>query len=488
MVLRSLLLIASLVATAGTAVAQACTIDTGRPAQLAGARSYINRIGGGERQGEKPNHLRSGARVLVEQSEKIDNQIGRWYLLGKLYALWLNQPGAEPITTRGFLTLAGPQDEPVDLFVEIAAAFDKVEAINPACVDSTKTYRMVVYGRAYNAAIEARNAELYDSAEYMAKRALILNPKSAAAWNLIASARMGKKDDAGYQEALQKVIEVGEGDESALEARKAAIYNLGVLRLNEAMGMQGAEQTARAKEAEALFRQFLTLAPGAADASAGLARALRVMGDTSGMESIFATMLTDPANYTAGQLFEAGVSSAQAEEWEMAVKLLEAGLEKNPFYRDALFNLANAAFSMDDADKMLATLQRLVAVDPSNADNYRLMAGAWQRVGRNATDEALKTAAQDSLLFYLEKSQKMPAHLKASLTSVADGAVLSGTIENRGEAPASYTVEVEFLDARGAVVTTATVTVTDVPPNSAKEFRVEGKGAGLAAYRYKPIG
>jgi hypothetical protein len=158
MALRSLLLIASLTATAGTAAAQACVIETGKPAQLAGARRYINLIGGGDRQSEKPNHLRSGSRVLVEQTEKIDNQIGRFYLLGKLYAIWLGQEVATPVTTRGFLTLEGDPNAPVDLYAEIDAAFDKVESMNPACADSTRPYRMTVFGRVFNKALEARQA------------------------------------------------------------------------------------------------------------------------------------------------------------------------------------------------------------------------------------------------------------------------------------------------------------------------------------------
>jgi tetratricopeptide (TPR) repeat protein len=485
MTTRALLSLLALTLSAELAGAQACVIETSRPALLSGARRYVTLIGASERAGEKPNHLRSGARVLVEQTENIDNQIGRWYLLGKLYTLWVRTDGAEPITTRGFLTLNGDQNEEVDLYAEIAKAFDKVEALNPACVDSTRPYRMSVYGGLYNSALELRNAEQYDSAETLARRALVLNPKSTGSWNVIASARKAKGDEAGHEEMIKKVIEVGLIDPDGKALATAAMYNLGVTKLNASLELEGAAQMAKAKEAEQLFRQYLTLEPGSGEAASALARALRVQGDESGMEGIFASMLNEPAKYTAGQLFEAGVGSMQGEEYELAIRLFESGLEKNPYFRDALFNLANAYFSVDSAAKMLSTLQRLVVVDPSNADNYRLMAGAWQRVSRGLTVQAEVKAAQDSLLHYLELSQTIPVHVRVSWIPTRNAGVVDVVVENRAEATASYVVDFDFLDAKGAVVKSGKASVSAVDPKAAKAARVEVEGPGIVAYRYK---
>jgi tetratricopeptide (TPR) repeat protein len=265
----------------------------------------------------------------------------------------------------------------------------------------------------------------------------------------------------------------------------SSMYNLGVTKLNESLELQGDAQIAKAKEAEAFFRQYLVAEPGSGEAAAALARALRVQGDESGMEGIFASMLNEPAKYTAGQLFEAGVGSMQGEEYELAIRLFESGLEKNPYFRDALFNLANAYFSVDSGAKMLATLQRLVDVDPSNADNYRLMAGAWQRVSRGLTVEAEVKAAQDSLLHYLEKSQTIPAHVRVSWIPTRDAGVVDVVVENRAEAAASYVVDFDFLDAKGAVVKSGKATLSAVDPKTAKAARVEVEGPGIVAYRYK---
>ncbi len=486
MTTRALLMLVALSLSAESAWAQACVIETGKPALLVGARRYATLIGGGERQGEKPGHVRAASRVLLEQSDKLENQMGRWYLLGKVYTLWLRSehPEATPITTRGWLTLAGDQKAEVDLYEQIASAFDKVEAMNPACVDSTRPYRMSLYGALYNEALELRNGGQLDSAEFLARRALVLNAKSTGSWNIIASVRDGKKDREGYFAALAKVIELGKADPDGLELAKTAMFNIGVIKLNEATALEGAAQMARAKEAEQMFRDYLALAPGGGEAATALARALRLQGDESGMEGIYSSMLNEPTKYTPAQLFEAGVGTMQGEEYAIAIRLFESGLERNPYFRDALFNLANAYFLSDSAAKMLSTLQRLVAVDPSNSDNFRLMAGAWQAVGKTKTVPAEVKATQDSLLFYLEKSQTLPVHVKLSWVPTRGAGVVDVVVENRSDAPKSYEVNVEFLDAKGAVVATGKAAVADVAAKFAKQVRVEVKGDGIVAYRY----
>jgi tetratricopeptide (TPR) repeat protein len=487
---RALLTLAALAMSADAALAQSCVIETGKPALISGARRYVTLIGAGDRPSEKPNHLKSGARVLVEQTEKIDNQIGRWFLLGKLYTLWVRQEGVNPITTRGFLTLQGDPNAQVDLLVEIRKAFDAVEAINPACADSTKPYWGSIYGTLYNEALEMRNAQQYDSAETLARRALVMNPKSTGSWNVIAMARNGKGDTVGYFAALDKVIEVGAVDPDGADLRKTAMYNLGVLKLNQAMSLTGDAQMAKAKEAEKYFRDYLALAPGSGEASSALARALRVQGDESGMAGIFAGMVNEPEKYSSFQLFEGAVGvisgdSTSPDDYLLAIKLFQNGLAKNPYFRDALFNLANAYFQVDSAQQMIGVLGRLLEVAPNDADNLRLKAGAWQRLGRSSQDKAVEKMAQDSTLYYLEAWQQAPVAVKVSWIPQRDGAALDVAAENRSDAAKTYAINFEFLDAKGAVVTTGTATLSDVASKSAKAVRIEGKGAGIVAYRYK---
>src|SRR5690606_5220421 len=131
---------------------------------------------------------------------------------------------------------------------------------------------------------------------------------------------------------------------------------------------------------------------------------------------------------------------------------------------------------------------RLLAVDPSSRNGLRLKAGAFQRVAQGTTDEAKKKMAQDSTLFYLDKWEKQKFDIRPQFQQVPGGAKFLARITNLGEAPMSCNVEVEFLDAKGAVVSTGSAAVPNVAPTSFQEFEIEGQGAGIVAYRYKPIG
>ena len=64
---------------------------------------------------------------------------------------------------------------------------------------------------------------------------------------------------------------------------------------------------------------------------------------------------------------------------------------------------------------------------------------------------------------------------------------LSGSIENRGTAPASYNFAVEFLDKNGTVVASKTASVGPVAPKASGSFKIQVQGTGIAAFRYTPL-
>ena len=84
--------------------------------------------------------------------------------------------------------------------------------------------------------------------------------------------------------------------------------------------------------------------------------------------------------------------------------------------------------------------------------------------------------------------EKMPVVLR--VTQFARGsarAVLNGEIENRGTAPKSFNLSLEFLDREGKVVATQEVPVEGVAPQSSKPFTVTVPQGGIVAFRYKPL-
>jgi hypothetical protein len=65
--------------------------------------------------------------------------------------------------------------------------------------------------------------------------------------------------------------------------------------------------------------------------------------------------------------------------------------------------------------------------------------------------------------------------------------VLGGTVENRGKAAKSFTLNVEFLDKAGNVISTETATVGPVAPKATQAFRITSAKGGVFGYRYKPL-
>jgi tetratricopeptide (TPR) repeat protein len=204
---------------------------------------------------------------------------------------------------------------------------------------------------------------------------------------------------------------------------------------------------------------------------------------------MYAEMVANPGQYSSMQLLDAGIGAANAERMQDAVALLEAGLAKNPHYRDGLFALTYAYSTTGAYAKMADAARRLIAVDPSNPDNYNLLAQAYQGLLGEATENDVKRAYTDSMIKTNTRAESMPVRVSFNdfQVSSGDNRVLNGMIENRGQAPATYTLRFEFLNEAGEVVASREETLADVPPQGSKPFSIAVQGAGIASFRYAPL-
>ena len=480
---------------AGSLLAQGtCAIETANPPELRGARDRLVRIGAPENsaRNEKPQHLKSGMRLLVENDRvaRNRNQVGRSYLLGKLLALWLRQEGSQPFETRETLGLSGNQEEKLDLFRLVDSAFNVVEASNAHCIDSTRQYREAVFSDVYNPAVTAVNARQYDTALVLIERALVVAPRSGKSWNVIAQAKYGLGDMEGYAEALQKVIELGPEDPVLKAVVDQAYMNLGTLRLQEAQRAEGEARITAARRAEEIYRKYTELRPDDPTGMVRLANALQILGDSAGVARIYDAMLQSPDRFTSTSLAEAGVASFRGQHYDEALVFFGESLKKNPYHAQTLFNYINTAISASQLDEATERLGRLFEVDPSNTDNFTLAARAWQAVFLDsASTVERKQMSQDSTLKYLvlHDSAEVSVKFDPFVAVPGNAQTLQGLVENKTEAAKSYELSVECLNEKGESVASAAVPVPDVGPNSGKRFRAACRGAGIVAFRYKPL-
>jgi tetratricopeptide (TPR) repeat protein len=438
---------------------------------------------------DKPLHFKDGVFRLVEQDEKIPNQIGRYYMLGKFYSAWLSLGvegrAADPdvllkksISTRKEAGLTTDPKGRHDLFAALDSAFNKVEAMNPACVDSTKPYRERVYSVVY---------KKYDSTITLAKRALVVDPSAASPWNLMAQAYELKGDTASYRTALIKVTTVAH-DSVSIPVRRQAYYNLAAMTLNGAKLKQGDERKSLAEEAKGYLTAFLKLAPDDPRGQSAMASAMVLLGDTAAARALSNNMMKNPDQYTAGALFEAGSNAYAAGQYDDAMSFYQAGLVKVPGHRDALFSMSSAMVKTQKFDEALPIVRRLLAVDPTDTSNVLQAYNVWIGVYHNSKDEALKGVAIDSIQYYQALAKSLPASVHVEpLVPEKDAVNLSGTVTNRGDGAKTFLIEFEFLNAAGAVVAKGNANVADVGPKATKPFSVAAKGLNVVAWRYKAL-
>ena len=269
--------------------------------------------------------------------------------------------------------------------------------------------------------------------------------------------------------------------------------------LAQAEGLEGAAKTAKVTEATAFLQKYLEELPGDPKAEAALARAQIMSGDPTAAERVFGQMVANPDKYNDQQLFEAGVNAARADKSKEAVALFEAGLKKNPYSRDALFNIALTHQKLENHAEAEKYLRELVKIDPENPEVYQVFALNYQSLAKTAKEASAKkpasspeakhyAAMNDSLLHYFKRYQEAPVKVSFNLWS-HDGAkhVLAGNLENLTDTAKTYTVKFEFLDATGNVVARKDASIEGVAAKGSKGFRVEAEGEGVVAFRYAPL-
>jgi tetratricopeptide (TPR) repeat protein len=479
----------------GPLVAQGtCDIEVRKPPQLAGAALQILKHDQQADTVERGKSLREAIRTLTDNPARFKNEVGRNYLLGGAYVRWFQDQGSKATVRakRGELGFSENADGEFFLPAAMDEAMSVIEREMPACADSTLRYRNAVFSKVLNTAIAYYNTKQFDPAIEYAKYALQISPRSAnvgTAYQVLANASQVKGDLPGAIAGLEQAIPRMGTDPASAPLRASATFNLAVLTRDYSMTQEGAARSAGLRRAAELFKSVSDLAPdgpNAATARAAYARMLQEAGDTAAVAGIYAEMIADPSKFTAVQLFEAGVVSANGKRFDDAAKLYEAGLAMNPYYRDALFNAANVYFALHAPDKMAPLVERLRAIDPMNSDVLKLAGAVWQERGRQATDPKAKKMAQDSTIAYLERAAKAPARVVVSQFAVARNgtAIISGAVENLGAAATSFTIIFELLDGAGNAVGSTTVVTDDVGPRAIKEFSAAASGAKAVAWRY----
>ncbi len=511
-------------------VAQAtCNIDLGKPGQVKDANSSLAKAAlfAGKADQTTAAVKEAFAKLAKDEAKVIAaNPAGRALLMGNAFVELATLPNGTAPIARAALGLAG--EGTIDPVAAADSMYDVVDASGPGCKDQTEEGRRKVYAAFINDAVNQYNAQQVDSALALARRGLSIYDGyklAYIAYNIQGNALQSKDDLNGAVESFMRMTDLMKGDTALVDDRKNTMSNVTQVMLAHAENLEGDAKKAKVTQVMSYLTKVLEEFPGDAKAEAAMARAQIMSGDEGAAARVFGAMAANPDKYTESQLLEAAVNAARAEKPNEAAALFEAGLKKNPYSRDGLFNVALTLQKLERWKDSEAYIRKLIEVDPENPEAYQVMALNYQgaakedkhlvdslrKVALDAANDKKTTTAQknaiaarvkaelepaeamfkslnDSLLKYFNRYQNSKAKVSFNLWS-HDGNkhVLAGAVENMSDAAADWTMKFDFLDATGKVVASKETSVAALAAKGSKAFRLEVEGAGIVSFKYAPF-
>lgn len=436
-----------------------------------------------------------------------------WYYFGRYYQLVNDAVGAD-------------------------SSFTRAEQMAPACKDDIAGRRDQMWRPVFNAGVKAWNDGHPDSAIAIFTRANRLYRGDPTGFEYLArlyADRIGTDTSTASADSavlyFAQAVDLSGTDPKFAKTKSESNFNLSATLGREAQTLRAAGDTARARIYQAktvtALEHYLATTPGDVTAMAQLASAYMATGGADSARAIYARIVQRADSVDPMSLFAAGVAifsgappqpdtapvgtacranarkarplptaarirvqcdsatgnvireydASTSAIYEQAAKAFDAGLTRNRFFRDALFNLANTYLAMRDYRRMLAPAERLMAVDPLSRTNVRLVAAAFQGLKQS-----------DSVFHYLLLSDSlMPAEVTVSAFQPADQSVsLTGSIMNfhtTKSPPLKLTFE--FVDGAGTVVASQDVSVPALDPSGTQPIQLQAIGSGIVAWRYK---
>ncbi|MDE3052560.1 MAG: tetratricopeptide repeat protein [Gemmatimonadota bacterium] len=500
-----------------------CSVDEGKPGEVARAYLAISQLANAQAQDTATLKKRLAETVgaLTKGGDKVENPVGHAYELGKLLVLWTTVPGQPLETTRGQLGFATNPQGSVNLLSAIDSAFTVVEQADSTCQSETLRWRsQKIWQTLVNQSIQELNAGAVDSAEKHANESLILNRRLPYGYMVLAQVARQRNQLDKAVDLFRKTIAAAHTDTLYNEVYDQSLLNLGNMARSAA-----ADDTANAaKYYKVASDAFQTLAadttqPGSyrTEAKNGLVGVSIARGDTAAVKAVYAAQLKNPGASSFTEVVQAGVWATQVGDTVGASTLFHAAYAMNPYHRDALSNLAITDLKQQKYDSTLALLKQLKAVDP-DGDNGRLWVFTYAGIAKQfadlnhdivaryaktkARDVALRKALSDSATLTTDSNRvytqmavdanaaadSMPVTVHFTQFSHVNGKVtLAGTISNGTADDKSYTLKVDFLDDKGNVVVSQTATVGPVAAHGTGQFSLSAAGATIAAFRYAPL-
>lgn len=395
------------------------------------------------------NAVSTASRAIVEADQGENG--AAWYYMGRAYLQMGDIRGAD-------------------------SAFTRAARFAPDCAEDITSWRQRAWLPLMNPATEFVRDGNADSAMALFRMASIISRSMPQGYyNMgVLFANTGQTDSAiAYFRTAQGLaaadVKMFQRD------RNAATYNLAAMLQRNGDHEQAAVELAK----------YVEWDPNDIDAKRALATSLRAIGKADEAAAIDREVLAAAqasGDMSTGDMMSMGITFFNDKKYEEAADAFRQVLAKEPWSRDARFNLANTYYALGQGEELVAAATELLAQDPLSEDARKLLAQGY----RSVADTAKLIATVTELL-------AMPTTVNiTAFSGTASGAALGGVAvgkqaERDGAeiAPTPKTLVVEFMSAEGGVVATTEVAVPALQPGVQFEWTAEGEGQGIVGWRYK---
>jgi tetratricopeptide (TPR) repeat protein len=364
----------------------------------------------------------------------------------------------------------------------IDSAFAKALALQPQCELDINQYRQNNWAQLANAGLELQKKGDNEGAIVLFRDAnRFFHGLPHVASNLGVLFANSNKDDSAakyFKEAYEIAEKSASTDTAMINDRNANAMNLIVMYT----------RLGRHKDAIPMLHKYVAWEPKNLDARKMLIEAFRGANMADSAEALSNAIVSDMAKQNLdsldlSDLMAIGVAAFNAQKYPEAATAFAKAAARNPYSRDAVYNLANAYLAMNDHQKLIDAASKLVEIEPMNEDVYRLLGQGHKGLKHDA--DVLKAA---------EKLVGLPVTIEMGAFSIGKSvAKLQGQATGRsptdaqGKAikPAPFTLVIEFVTSGGQVVDTKEVAIPVLQPGATQPIAVEAKGADIAGWRYR---
>ena len=349
-------------------------------------------------------------------------------------------------------------------FEEANAAWERAEQIYPAYELEIEPARESAWADAFNAGVEAYNANDLAAAASAWEQATQIYKLRPEAYQNLAAIYTQQADYeraiAAYQGALASIENLPAArvlDEEEVAEREStravALENLAELLLF----------TDQYAEAEGLFREQIQQNSDDVSLQGKLAAAIAAQpGREAEAQALYNELLGRP-DLDAATLMEIGVVLFQQQDFTRAAEAFDRVTDVRPNSRDAWYNQANALYAAENWEELIPVGERLMELDPLNYDGALMLARAYRDAGQqpNALRELERMEAAQI------KLQKMQTRQGAGRTTIV-GEVLGGQAAQGTPIRLAFT----FYGEDGAQLGSETVTINAPATDQVAPFEV----------------